>query len=99
MTPVERSKPKLFKEGMDVDIHARIARVAESSGNTVKAVEQFLVDFNIMHNLLSELGSGKSLDDVTRKLTLERANENFEGSSRRTRRRIKSTTRGKKSAE
>merc|ERR1712062_99838 len=71
MTPDERSHPKLFKVRMDADVQARIARVADNSGFNIKAVEQFLTDFNIMRKLLSELGSGKSFDTVTRKLTLD----------------------------
>merc|ERR1719433_396434 len=97
MTPEERSQPEYFK-GTGADVQARIARVAENSGHGVKSVEQFLVDFNTMHTILSELGSGKSFDAVTKKLTLSKVHEQLEGKSRRTRRQTKSLKRGKKSA-
>lgn len=94
MSPEERGNPGLLLSPNE-DARARKMRIAQAVGQNLAPVDQFLTEFGTMRKMLFKL-STKDMDKTTTEMALERAEELTEGKSRRLRRTVKSTTRGKK---
>lgn len=94
MEPGERGEPALLL-GPDAAARQRVARLAEASGRTEAAIDQFLLEYRTMQSLLADLGTGRSMDQATLNLAASRAEQEAAGKSRKIRRKVQSRGRRK----
>uniref|UniRef100_A0A7S2LAC0 Signal recognition particle SRP54 subunit M-domain domain-containing protein n=1 Tax=Zooxanthella nutricula TaxID=1333877 RepID=A0A7S2LAC0_9DINO len=95
MTPEERATPNLWF-ATDGTAEVRMNRVSAEAAVNHADVEQFLLDFRVMREMLGKLASGWSMDELTRKMMLARAEDEFRTAPRAGRRKLKKATRGEK---
>mmetsp|Transcript_64078 Transcript_64078/g.208315 ORF Transcript_64078/g.208315 Transcript_64078/m.208315 type:complete len:103 (+) Transcript_64078:55-363(+) len=98
MKPEERWDPMLF-DTPSPERNGRALRIREESGYTETQLNQYFYEFDTMRDLLSRLGSGKSMDEVTRGMAMDRVEKLGEGRSRSARRRLDKNIRAPKKAE
>jgi len=98
MGPAEVADPRLLL-GRSADARARAGRLAEASGRTKATIDQFLLEYRTLATMLMDLGSGSSMDETTRRMTLLRAEQEAEGKSRKLRRKVRSSTRDRRQPE